>query len=89
MSQLFSSGGQIIGGSASALVLPKKEFIPLKIDWFDLLAVPRDSQKSSPTPQFKSINSSVVSLLNGPNLTSIHDYWKNNSSDFFLTLLRK
>ena len=37
---------------------------------------PRDSQESSPTPQFKSINSSVLSLLYGPILTSIHDYWK-------------
>ena len=31
------------------------------------------------TPQFKSINSSVLSLLYGPNVTSVHDYWKNNS----------
>ena len=35
---------------------------------------PRDSQESSPTPQFKSINSSVLSLLYGPSFTSIHDY---------------
>ena len=35
---------------------------------------PRDSQESSPTPQFKSINSSVLSVLYGPTLTSIHDY---------------
>ena len=38
---------------------------------------PRDSQESSPTPQFKSINSSVLSFLYSPTLTSIHDYWKN------------
>ena len=38
---------------------------------------PRDSQESSLTPQFKNINSSVLSFLNGPTLTSIHDYWKN------------
>ena len=37
---------------------------------------PRDSQESSPTPQFKSINSSVLSLLHNPTLTSTHDYWK-------------
>ena len=37
---------------------------------------PRDSQESSPTPQFKSINSSVLSFLNSPTLTSIHDHWK-------------
>ena len=42
---------------------------------------PRDSQESSPTPQFKSINSSVLSFLYSPTLTSIHDYWKNHSFD--------
>ena len=42
---------------------------------------PRDSQESSPAPQFKSINSSVLSLLYGLALTSIHDYWKNHSFD--------
>ena len=42
---------------------------------------PNDSQESSPTPQFKSINSSVLSFLYGPTLTSIHDYWKNQSFD--------
>ena len=41
----------------------------------------RDSQESSPTPQFKSINSLALSLLYGPTLTSIHDYWKNHSFD--------
>ena len=42
---------------------------------------PRDSQESSPAPQFESINSFVLSLLFGPTLTSIHDYWKNYSFD--------
>ena len=42
---------------------------------------PRDSQESSPTPQFKRINSSVLSFLHRPTLTSIHDYWKNHSLD--------
>jgi len=42
---------------------------------------PRDSQESSPTPQFKSINSLVLSFLDSPTLTSIHDYWKNHSLD--------
>src|SRR5574337_361883 len=36
---------------------------------------PRDSQESSPTPQFKSINSSALSLLHSPTLTSTHDHW--------------
>ena len=35
---------------------------------------PRDSQKSSPTPQFKSINTSMLSFLYGPTLTSIHTW---------------
>ena len=42
---------------------------------------PRDTQESSPTPQFRSINSSVFSLLFDPTVTSIHDYWKNQSFD--------
>ena len=42
---------------------------------------PRDSQESSPTPQFKSINSSALSLLYSPTLTSIHDHRKNHSLD--------
>ena len=42
---------------------------------------PRDSQESSPTPQFKSINSSALSLLHYPTLTSIHEHWKNHSLD--------
>ena len=41
----------------------------------------RDSQESSPTPQFKSINSSALRLLYGPALRSIHGYWKNHSFD--------
>ena len=43
---------------------------------------PRDSQESSPTPQFKSINSSELSFLYSSTLTSIHDYWKNHSFDY-------
>ena len=40
---------------------------------------PGDSQESSPTPRFKSINSSALSFLHSPTLTSIHDHWKNHS----------
>ena len=40
---------------------------------------PRDSQESSPTPQFKSIDSSALSFLHSPTLTSTHDHWKNHS----------
>ena len=42
---------------------------------------PRDSLESSPTPQFKSINSSALRLLHSPTLTSIHDHWKNHGLD--------
>ena len=45
------------------------------------LCSPRDSQESSPTPQFKSINSLALSLLHSPTLTSVHDYWKNHNLD--------
>ena len=45
------------------------------------LCSPRDSQESSPTPQFKSINSSMLNFLHSPTLVSIHDHWKNYSLD--------
>ena len=45
------------------------------------LCSPRDSQESSPTPQFKSINSSALSLLHSPTLTFIHDHRKNHRLD--------
>ena len=52
------------------------------LDWlFGSPCCPRDSQESSPIPQLKSINSSVLSFLYSPTLTSIHDYWKNHSFD--------
>ena len=56
--------------------------ISFRMDWLDLLAVQGDSQESSPTPEFKNINSSVLRLLYGPILTSVHDYWKNHSFDY-------
>ena len=46
------------------------------------LCCPRDSQESSLAPQLQSINSSALSLLYGPTLTSVHDYWKNHSFDY-------
>ena len=49
--------------------------ISFRMDWLDLLAV-QGTQESSPTPQFKSINSSVLSFLYSPTLTSVCDYWK-------------
>ena len=55
--------------------------ISFRVDWLALLAVQGDSQESSPTPQFKSINSSALSFLHNPTLTSIHDHRKNHSLD--------
>ena len=53
--------------------------ICFRIDWFDLLAVEGTLKESSPAPQFKSTNSSAVSLLYGPTVTSILDYWTNHA----------
>ena len=55
--------------------------ISFRIEWLDLLAVRGTLKSLSPTPQFKSINSSALSFLHSPTLTSIHDYWKNYSLD--------
>jgi len=83
MSQLFISCGQSIGASASTLVLPMniQGLISFKIDWFDLPCSPRDSQESSPAPEFESINSSVLSLLYGLTIASIHEYYVIVSSE--------
>ena len=74
-SQFFASGSQSIGASASASVFPMN-----MQDWSP--CSPRDSQESSPIPQFKSINSLALSFLYGLTLTCVHDYWKNHSFDW-------
>ena len=64
-------------------VSPSNEYsglISFRMDWLDFLVV-QGTQESSPTPQFKGINSSTLSFLHSPALTSIHDYWKNHSFD--------
>ena len=82
MSQFFTSGGRSIGVSASTSVIPiYSGLISFRMDWLDLLIVQGSLKECSPTPQFKSINSSGLSLLYSPTLTSIHDYWKNHSFD--------
>ena len=83
MSWLFTSGGQIIAASASTSVLSDYSgLISFKTDWFFLLAV-QGTLKTLPTaPLFESISSPSVSLLYGPVLTSMHDYWKNHSFDY-------
>ena len=74
MSQLFASGGQTIGATVWASALP------VNIQGWS--CCPRDSQESSPAPQFESINSTALSILYWPNLTLIHDYWKTRSFDY-------
>ena len=72
--------------SFSLSISPSNEYsglISFRIDWFDIPCSPRASQEFSPSPQFKSINSSALSFLYGPTLTSIHDSWKNHSFFFF------
>ena len=74
MSQLFAWGGQSPGVSASAPFLPKNTQDWSPLEWTSWISCsPWDSQESSPIPQFKSINSSALSLVHSPTLTSIHD----------------
>ena len=82
VSQFFTSGGQSIGVSASASGLPMdiQDWFPLGLTSLSPCCA-WDSQVSSPTPQFKSITSLVLSFLYSPTLTSIHDYWKNHIFD--------
>ena len=74
VSWFFASDGQSIGVSASAWVLPVniQDWFPLGLTGL-ISCSPRDSQESSPTPQFKSINSSVLSFLYSSALTSTLD----------------
>ena len=70
--------------SFSFSISPSKEhpgLISFRMDWLDLLAVQGTLKSLLPTPQFKSIDSSVLSFLYSPTLTSIHDHWKYHSLD--------
>ena len=82
MSQFFASGGWSIG-SFTFSISPSNEYsgmISFTIHWLGLLAV-QGTQESSPTPLFKSINSSALSYLYSPTLRCIHAYWKTHSFD--------
>ena len=76
MRQLLSSGGQGIGVSSFS-ISPSNEYL-------GLIGLIPCSQESSPAPQLESISSSVLSLLYGPALTSLHDCWKNHSFDYWM-----
>ena len=72
--------------SFSSSIGPSNEYsglISSRIDWFDLLAVQRSLKSLLQHNNFKSISSSILSLLYyGPPLTSVHDYWKSHSFDY-------
>ena len=82
MSQLFASDEQNTGVLASASVLPMsiQGRYPLRLT--GLISSPRDFQKSSPAPYFKAINSLVLWLLCGPNLTTVHRHWEDHGLDY-------
>ena len=82
VSQFFTSGSHVL-----ELQLQHQFFqwifkVDFLLDWLIWPPwSPRDSQECSPAPQLKGVNSLALSLLYGPTLTSIHDYWKNHSFD--------
>ena len=80
VSQLFTSGGQSIGASASVLSMNIQDWFPLGFTGFISLHS-RKLSEFLPMSQFKSINSSVLNLIYGPTLTPVYDYWKNHSLD--------
>ena len=83
MGQLFASGVQSTGASASPWVLPMNIQGWFSLGLTGLISLEsKGLSESSPAPQFKSINSLVLSLLCGLTLTSINDYWKNHSLDW-------
>ena len=83
ISQLFAWGGQSTGVSASKSVLPMNTQDWSSLGWTGWISLQsRDAKESPPTPQFKSINSSMLSFLHSLTLTSIHDHWKNHSLDY-------
>ena len=83
VSQFFTSGGQSIGASASASVLPMniQDWFPL--GWTSLISLQSKGlsrvffNTTVQKHQFFSLN-----ILYGPALTSIHDYWKNRNFDY-------
>ena len=82
MNRFFASGGQSIGVSASASVLTKNIQDWFTLGWTGWISLQsKGLSRSSPTPQFKSINSLALSFLYSCTVTSIHDYWKNHSFD--------
>ena len=83
VSQLFPSGGQNIGTSASATILPMniQGWFPLGLSGLIYLQS-KGLSRVSPAPQFESISSSALSLLHSPNFTAVQDHWKSHNFDY-------
>ena len=79
MSEFFRPGGQSTGVSALASFLPKKSQGWSPSEWTGWISL--ESKGLSSLLQHHSINSSVLSFLHSPTLTSIHDHWKTHSLD--------
>ena len=80
MSHFFTSGGHILEFQLQYQYFQwtfRTDFLSYWLVWSP--CSPRDSQESSPTPQFKSINSLVPTFLYGSTLKSIHDHLKNHN----------
>ena len=78
MIQLFASGGQCIGVSASAPVLPMNIQDCFPLGWAGWISLPsKELSRVFSNPQFQRINSSALSFLYSPTLPSIHDHWKS------------
>ena len=82
VSQLSASGGQsmLVSDTESVLPIVKVNFFHDWQVWSPCSL--RDSQESSPAPQFESINYSMLCLLYCPTLSFVHEYWKNHSFDY-------
>ena len=81
-SQFFKTGGQVLVFQLQHQSFKRILRTGFLLDWLTWSSCsPRESQESSTTPQFKSINSLELNFVYIPTLTSIHDYWKNHSFD--------
>ena len=81
VSQLFTSGGHSIDASASVLPVNTQHWFPLGLTGLISLQS-QGILKSLFQTTIQMHHSSVLSLLYGPTLTSIHDYWKNDSFEY-------
>ena len=80
--QWVKSSHEVAKVSASASVLPMNTQDWSLLRWTGWISLQsKGLSRSSPTPQFKSINFLALSFHHSPTLTSIHDHWKNHSLD--------